>query len=83
MGHEKELAQVFKNGKTNELHMTGVVAVEDLTMEVIKTNASQFKIEQKATARVRFHLNERIKQARREFAAIQRECKDILKRLPT
>lgn len=86
IGYCLPLAYISKTGNENTLFMTcfasSVAPPLGMSSEAIKTNASQFKIEQRATARVRFHLNERIKLARREFAAVKRECSDLLKRLP-
>jgi len=50
--------------------------------EMLRPSPYQHAIEKQATARVRFHLNEYMKQERKKFAAVQRDCLDLLKRLP-
>jgi len=50
--------------------------------EILKDDSSQYRIEKMATARVRFHLNVRMKKAFKEYSLIRRQCLETLKRLP-
>lgn len=60
-----------------DFHGTGL-----LTVELIPHCATDSRLKVKATARVRYHLLDRIKQAGKQYARVRAECKNVLGRLP-
>lgn len=65
-------------GNTHKLHMKlrSYEIVEDL-----KATHNMVAVEKQATARVKHHLAQYMKQERKRCASVQAQCKDILKRL--
>jgi hypothetical protein len=60
----------------------GFPGTGDLVIELIPRCSTDSRLLVKATARVRYHLADRIKQAGKEYAKVRAECKNVLGRLP-